>query len=248
MKRLVVYAIVFLLGFLCFVVVFLPASTVWQLTAANVGRQFPNFQVISVGGTVWSGNGDVRYWNFPPTNLAWSVRPFSLLHGRLDLKAVASGDDIHLDGNGGAAPGRFNASATGFVGSAWINPVSTNYGLKFTGKLKIEQLQLAADRQWFTSANGKLHWNGGEVLYRTARGLQTIDLPSMDGKLYETANDLHLDITHGGEPLITIILHRNGWVKVNIKERLFKVANLPWPSGEAPGDTALSLEEQIFQR
>lgn len=246
MKLIVVYAIAFLLGFIGFVIAFAPASIVWQLVSTDVERQLPDLQIISIHGTLWSGNADVRYWNFPPTTVRWSVAPAALIHTRLDIRAVASGDNIHLDVKGGATLEHFSADATGYIGSAWINPVSTNYGLGYTGRLKIDRLHMAADPRWFTAAAGNLHWNGGQVIYHTARGPQTINLPRLDGKLYERNNALHLDISDAGQPLITVRLRRSGWLKVNIKTRLMRVADLSWPGGEAQGATALSFEEQIF--
>ena len=246
MRRLATYAVVFLAGFMAFLVAFAPAATIWQFARADVQKRLPNLQVLSVDGTIWSGSANIRYWNFPPTDVRWSIAPLSLLHARLDLKTVASGDYIHLETNARIARDRIDALTDGYVESPWINPVSTNYGLKYSGRLTVDSLALVSDFRWFSKAAGKLHWNGGQVVYQTARGPQGIQLPAMDGTLHEDGGNLNLDITQAARTLIAITLRRTGWVKVDIKAGLMEAANLPWPPGESRGDTALMLEEQLF--
>ena len=246
MKQLVIYVLIFLLGFTGFVIAFAPAALVWQLASGDITRQMPNLQVLDVSGTVWSGKAQVRYWNFPATRVSWSVRPLSLLSGRVDLHTVASGDHIHLTADSKITPGHVNTQAAGHIDGQWLNPVATDYGLNFSGKLTITTLTLASDYHWFTGASGNFHWTGGTIIYGTAQGPQPIDLPPLDGTLRETDNQLHLRIVHTSQPLIAIALRRTGWVKVDIKTRLFELANLHWPEGESMGDTALTFEEQLF--
>lgn len=246
MKRFLIYAAVFIAGFVTFVLIFAPAATVWQLSRSQIERQLPNLQVTSVEGTIWSGSANLRYWNFPSTDVHWRILPLSLLRGRLDFVTVASGNHIHLETNGSIAPGHIDAVSNGIIDSAWINPVSTQYGLKFTGKLTVNALHLVSDFRWFSEADGMLHWNGGPIYFQTARGPQGISLPALDGALQEAGEDLHLDVTHASRRLLNVVLHRSGWAKVDLKTRLFKTANLPWPAGEKQEDTALSVEEQLF--
>lgn len=246
MKRSIVYVAIFLASFVGFVVAFAPAATVWQLAGGNISRRLPDLSVLSIGGTAWSGHARIRYQNFPETRLEWSLSPFSLLRGGIAFTAVASGDGLHVETHGTLRPSGFEALATGHVDAGWVNPVSNQGGLTFSGRLTIQRLHLVSDYRWFSGAAGTLHWNGGQVIYRTGRGLETIVLPPLDGTLGQAGGNLQLVIRNGVHTLIGIVLRRTGWVTVNVKVRLMQTANLPWPAGEAPDATALSLEEQLF--
>lgn len=246
MKRIIGYAFVFLLGLAIFLVVFAPAATVWQFAKPDVTRQVPDLQVISLNGTIWRGEGSVRYWNLPPISIAWSVLPGSLIHGRVDVIGQLVGDHFHLQGNTRLEQETSLTNIEGFVGNSWVNAVSNNYGLKFSGDLKVDRLSATSDYRWFRSASGMLHWAGGQIVYRTARGAESFVLPALDGRLYMSGDDLHLDVTQKSAPVMEITLHRTGWVKVDLKGRLFDLAKLPWPGGQPQGDTALSVETQLF--
>lgn len=246
MKRTVGYAFVFLLGLTVFLVVFAPAATVWQLFKSDVTRQAPNLQVISLDGTIWRGEGVARYWNFPPVNIVWTVLPRSLIHGRVDLIGQLVADQLHLQGNTRLMRATSLTNIEGFVGNSWINAVSSNYGLKFSGDLQIDRLSATSDYRWFKTASGILHWDGGQVMYRTAQGTQSFVLPPLDARLHMVGDDLHLDVTQEAASVMEITLHRTGWLKVDLKTRLFDLAKLPWPAGQPQGETALSVEVQLF--
>lgn len=246
MKRNVGYALVFLLGLVVFLVVFAPAATVWQFFKADVTREVPNLQVISLDGTIWRGDGELRYWNFPPVDIVWSVLTRSLVHNRVDVIGQIVGDHLHLQGNTRLNHATSLTNIEGFVGNSWINAVSNNYGLKFSGNLKVDRLSATTDYRWFKSATGTMHWDGGQIVYRTARGAQSFVLPPLEARLRMEGDDLHLDVMDKSAAVMEITLHRTGWVKVDLKGRLFDLAKLPWPGGQPQGDTALSVETQLF--
>ena len=247
MKLLLTYAVVFLLGIVVFLVAFAPASSIWQLAKGDVANKLPHLLVQDISGTIWSGRGTIRYWNFPAAKLDWSLSPLSLLRGRLEFQSVAAGDNIHLEASGNVTAGHLDVVTTGRIDSAFINPVSSKFGLTYTGRLEVRRVHLVSDLSWFSEADGTLHWDGGPIIYHTSQGPRNIVLPGLDGALQQQGEDLRLDIKQGIHNLIVITLHRTGWVAVNMKVRLFDTAGMPWPAGESPDDTALMLEEQLFK-
>jgi len=46
--------------------------------------------------------------------------------------------------------------------------------------------------------------------------------------------------------VLTVRLDRNGWGKVALKGRLFKLAAQPWPVQGAPDEVVLEVEEKIW--
>lgn len=246
MKRALLYLAVFITGFTVFVVAFLPASSAWLLVKDDVARALPNLEVLAVTGTVWQGQAGIRYREFPPTDLDWSLSPFELLKGRALVDTVVAGSGHQLDGTATITPGGADFSVKGHVDSTYINTVSRRYGLTFSGRLEIQRLRLAADPRWFTAADGAFSWPGGPIVYNTIQGRQTITLPGLDGRLHLDGEDLQLDVVRGDAKLMAITLRPTGWVLVDMKARLFDLAALPWPAGASPDDTALMLEEKLF--
>jgi hypothetical protein len=245
-KRALLYLAVFVTGFTIFVVAFLPASSAWLLVKDDVARVLPKLEVQAVTGTVWQGQAGIRYREFPPTDLDWSLSPLELLKGRALVDTVAAGAGHQLDGTTTITPDAADFSFKGHVDSDYINTVSRQYGLTFSGRLEIQRLHLAADPRWFTSADGAFSWPGGPIVYNTIQGPQTLTLPGLDGRLYLDGENLRLDVVRGDASLMSITLRPTGWVLVDLKARLFDLAALPWPAGAAPDDSALMLEEKLF--
>ena len=219
MKLFLVYAVLFSIGVVAFVIALAPASLLWQFSRENVSRALPELNVLVVNGTLWSGNAYIRYDKFPDTRVNWSAKPASLLHGRLDVDGVATGDNLYLTVDSRTAPSQLDITATGAVESSYINKVSRGYGLTCSGRITIDRMHLISDFSWFSAADGHLSWNGGNIMYNTAHGMESIILPALVGILHRNGNDLQLDIKHDSDTLIVVTLRPTGWVAVDTRDR-----------------------------
>ncbi len=247
MKRILIYSTVALLSFLGFIVAFAPASPFWGLVEADVKRQLPGLDLYTIDGTIWSGSARFKYRTFPQSRLAWDLAPLPLLAGTARLDVTANGDGHHIEGSGDIRPaGGEIRQISGFLHSSFINAASEPYGLTFPGRLDILGLALNLDQGWFTRASGNIHWDGGRIIYHTYRGAQVFDLPPLDGKLYLRQKQLALDIHHQEQTVLNVTLKPDGWARVDLKARLFELADLPWPEDLAPGDTVIQVEEQVL--
>lgn len=246
MKRLLVYFVVFVVVLTGVLIAFAPASIAWLALKDDVANAAPGLEVTAIKGTLWQGDAQFHYLRLPPTGLEWKVAPASVFMGHPVATLATSGDDQHIDAKAGVAGEVIHFDATGYVDSRYVNAISRDLGLTFTGRLEINKLELDGDSRWFNSADGDLHWNGGQIMYQTSEGPQLLKLPPMDGKLAMAGNNLQLAITSNGQSMLDVVLKPTGWVAITLKVRLFEVANLQWPTGAGPDDTALTLEEKIF--
>lgn len=247
MKRLLLYVGIGVSAFLIFVVIFAPASAAWLLLHNEAEKAFPKLRVYSIEGTVWSGSGQLQYRGYPVSRLTWHLKPGALLDGAADLDLTLGGEGLQLEGN--AVIGRDGAvlrQFAGYLDSDYINTASQDYGLRFSGRLDIDHLRLETDRQWLTAASGDMAWDGGRVVFQSGNRVEVLNLPPLQGSLFMDDRNLRLAVRHDDAPVLNVALQPDGWARVDLKARLFQLADLDWPAGPDPDDTVLQVEEQIF--
>ena len=250
MTKIVTFTVIALLTFCSFVVVYAPASLLWRFAEQHVVKQVPDLHIFGVDGTVWSGAAELVYRQFPASLLVWEVSPLPILRGEIETSLYLSGDGHDFDGYGSVSQtAAVVESLVGYVDADYINRVSQPQGLTFAGRVDIKSLSLSSDLAWIQQASGDIYWPGGKIISRTrAAGTQVFDLPAIKGDISMRGEAVSLNLRHNNEPVVEILLRRDGWVTVAVKARLFEIANLPWPAGSSPSDTVLEFEEQVFRR
>ncbi|MEX0943961.1 MAG: type II secretion system protein N [Pseudomonadales bacterium] len=246
MKRTLFYVLVGLLSFAGFIVVFGPASAIWNLVKADVKVAMPDLKVSSVAGTAWNGSANLKYRDLPDATLRWTTNPGALLGGQLSFDTQLAGTGQDISGPLVFSTNEVNAQFQGKITSEFVNPLSTRYGLTFPGSLTIEHLALVTDGNWFKHVSGAFYWDGGPVHYDTYQGLQEVLLPPLSGELEQQGEEVLLRITHEGKSLINITLQPTGWARIEIKTRLFVLAQLPWPTTSDLDAPVLLMEEKLF--
>jgi hypothetical protein len=241
--KLILYIATAVLSFLIFLIIFAPASPAWSLIDKDVQDRIPDLNVSRVGGTIWNGQAEIQFRQFPPSTLNWQLSPGKLIQGtaKFHLLVDGQGHSIQSEATLGSTSGSLQ-SAKGVISSDYINKVSEQYGLIFSGDLEFQELNVVANNDWITGATGSARWTGGQILLNQN---QTILLPPLDGELYFQNQQLILDITEQNSQLIQIILKQSGWAEIAIKSRMLEIANLPLPTGSHPEETILLLEEKI---
>ena len=246
MKSLL-YICIGLISFLIFVVAFAPASTVWSSIRENVHKVAPDLNIYRVSGTIWNGESEMQFRQFPASLLTWKLSPAGLIRGIAQVQLNAAGQGHQVEGDASFTSVAVNINALhSLINSDYINEVSEEYGYTFSGDLEFENLSISTDWHWITDAKGTANWSGGQILIITPDGPRYVTLPPLEGELFKQQDQLILNITLEKQILIAITLQKGGWAKVAIKGILFDVADLPLPEGSKPDETILLIEEKIL--
>ncbi len=244
--RWLIFSAAAILSFVAFLVMFAPASVAWGLVRDDVNRAVSDLELLAIDGTVWSGDAIVRYREFPPATLTWSLQPTSVLSLQPYIDLQLAGDGLAANGSGHASRTTANVDLHGGIDASYVNAVSTRYGLTFPGRLAVENLLLTSDHRWLTEASGQINWSGGTVQIDVFQDVQLFTLPPLRGNLSLQGNVLRLDVTDDSGGVMVIDVKPDGWAVVDIKVRMLAVAGLPYARTASLDDTALVLEEKIF--
>ena len=246
MRKFLLYGITALLSFTVFLALYAPAGIAYRFVKEDVAR-LPDTSIFRVGGTVWNGSADIQYRDFPGSQLNWSLAPLPLLSGTADLTLDIVGLGHELSGNlmTDGKDGEITR-VNGSIRSDYINHVSSRYGLRFSGSLEINDVNVAVDHDWFSKVDGKIHWTGGDVLYQTENGSQSVNLPPLEGELSINDSKLTLFVNNVRLPVLSIYLQQDGWAELRFNARLLTLADLPVPEGTKPDDVVLTIEEKIL--
>lgn len=164
MKQKVLIAALFLVAYLGFLLVTLPATLVVRHLPLP-----PNLvQLEGVSGTLWSGQiARLQYASKSLTQLRWELDGWSLLRLAPEV-SVRFGDRAGLNGQGvigwnGAAFGRditLNAPAPWLLARV---PTRLPFPLTAAGQLQLKVDQFAQGKPWCEELYGNLNWYGAEA-------------------------------------------------------------------------------------
>lgn len=247
MKRILLFAAAGITGFLIFLVVFAPAAAAWALIRGDVEAQAPGMRISNVNGTIWSGSAQVDVRNMPPTSLLWRNVDISILDNTVAAAVQLSGihHDIQTQLVGEANVLRL-ASTSGTINADYINALGEPYGLTLTGTISIEQLDLDTNFRWVNALNSGLYWSGGNVRYTTYNQTQLFTFPRLDISVRLEGDDIQVLVTHAGEEVINVSVTPAGLARINVRARLFLVANLPWPGNQPPDESVIEIEQPLW--
>ena len=246
MSKILLYGITAILSFAAFLALYAPAGIAYRFVEEDVAR-LPDTSIFRVGGTIWQGSADIQYRDFPGSKLNWSLAALPLFSRIADLSLDVAGlghelsANLLTDGKTGDVTG-----LQGSIQSDYINHVSLRYGLRFSGTLELDNVNLTVEDDWFSQSQGNIHWTGGNVLYQTGNGSQSVKLPALDGELTIKDSKLTLLVDNSRLPVLSIHLQRDGWVELRFNARLLALADLPVPQGTNPDDLVLTVEEKIL--
>ncbi|TMX07292.1 type II secretion system protein N [Aeromonas salmonicida subsp. achromogenes] len=164
MKKKVLIAALFLVAYLGFLLVKLPATLVVRHLPLP-----PNLvQLEGVSGTLWSGQvARLQYASESLTQLRWELNGWSLLRFAPEV-FLRFGDRSGLNGQGvvgwnGAAFGR---DITLNVPAPWVLdrvPMRLPFPLTVAGQLQLKVDQFAQGNPWCDNLYGNLYWYGADA-------------------------------------------------------------------------------------
>ena len=94
--KILFYFIAALFSFAISLAVLTPAAVVWRLISDEVS--IPNLSIYQVSGTIWNGQAEFRYQQFPPSSMSWEVEPLSLAYGVIHVQYLISGESHEFNG------------------------------------------------------------------------------------------------------------------------------------------------------
>jgi len=252
MKKVLLYGLAAILSFAFFIILFTPAAPVWSLYYASYGKEvfqrIPELKLSSIEGTIWEGKTNIHYRSFPTSQLSWAISPLQVLQKIAEANLEITGEAHNFKTSVIAQGNEFQLKKLhGRIDAHYINQVSENLGLSFTGAIDAENINISGNPKGLHFVEGHINWNGGEIVSRTIQaGTQVFNLPPLRGdfSINQQNGGIQLDIHNDRQVLIAINLKLDGWVVVDIKSRLFTLAGLSW-QGDA-GDTAITYEEKVF--
>jgi len=240
MKKWLLIGAIGALSFLMYIIYSAPASIAVNMMEEDIELNAPDIQLGQTNGTLWNGDQELQYRQFPPINIAWDLSVLPIITGRIDSKTQLTGDgveatfDLTASGNQGAI-----SNLTGSVGSRYLNQITIPYGLDLSDTLAIQTVDTSWENNWLTALSGNLNWPGGIVHIETPLALLSIKLPPLTGKLSMEGSDARLHITDAGNALMNIRLKKDGWAVVAINYSLLEMIGMPLQLvGPAPVDAA----------
>ncbi|MFM4703071.1 GspN family type II secretion system protein ExeN [Aeromonas bivalvium] len=195
MKRKIWILVVFLLAWLGFLLISVPAS----LVARHLPLP-PMVRLEGVSGTLWQGEvARLQYASESLTRLRWDLDGWSLLRLAPEV-AVRFGERDGLNGQGvigwnGAAFGRdltLNAPAPWLLARLPLRPP---FPLTAAGQLQLKVDQFVQGQPWCDSLYGNLFWYGAEA--QTPAGKLLLGDP--EARLSCLDSTLKVDLKQGSE-------------------------------------------------
>jgi hypothetical protein len=252
MKKFFTYTLIAILTFIGIVIAFAPAALLWRQVESELVRNMPDLTVANVRGTLWDGDAELFYRQFPVSLLEWQLAAMPVITARqADIQLQLRGEGHNFTANVQAGAESLSIdSLVGHVDAMYINRVSQPQGLTFASRVTVESLDLTSDLRWIQTATGRITWPGGKIISRTwLDGTRVFDLPALVGDIEMQGRDILLTLhpNSRNQSLVNIVLKPDGWLVVRVKARLFDLAGLAWPGGSSLDDTVLQFEEQVLR-
>jgi len=251
MKKILLYSLAAFVSFLLFLILSAPAAPLFSFFGKDLNNKLPELNISSIQGKMWNGQANLDYRTFPTSFLKWDMNTSSLFQKTVDFDLQIKGESHRFNANFQASQNEFQIhNLVGRIDADYVNHVSENLGLTFTGAIDIQNINIQGTHKRLDKADGHIAWNGGQIISRTI-GTQVFELPPLEGdfSINESNGGLHLDIyaldvNDRKQILIEITLKPDGWAVLKIKAGLFQLAGLSWQGD--PNDNAIEIEEKVL--
>ena len=253
MKKVLLYSLAAFVSFSLFLILSAPAAPLWSFFGKDLNNKIPQLDISSIQGKLWNGRAKLNYRAFPTSILTWDINTPPLAQKTVDVDLQIEGESHRFSANLKASQNNIQIqNLNGRIDADYINRVSENLGLTFTGTIDLEAFNIKAinvqgNQKRLSKAEGHIAWDGGQIVSRTvASGTQVFDLPPLRGDFSINASNggLQLDIYDNEQILIEITLKPDGWAAVKIKVGLFQLAGLSW-QGDL-NDNVIEIEEKVL--
>lgn len=228
------------IALLVFILLQVPAS--WLIS-----KFYKNNQVLkNVSGNVWQGQADWQKGNLHGS-VSWKTRPMDLILLRLGADVDIRSGQTQLKGVLGYGLGK-KIMVKNMQGQ--LAPDTLKNLVAWQWPSNNIQLADVAFRfhpeQGFSQADGQLQWGGGTLIYTFAQRQESMEIPSLQGKIQDDAGKLKLEINdQRSQKMANLSLEPSLMLDVQLTQRF--LLNVASYSGKAGLDTfVLSSRQPLF--
>lgn len=228
------------IALLVFILLQVPAS--WLIS-----KFYKNNQVLkNVSGNVWQGQADWQKGNLHGS-VSWKTRPMDLILLRLGADVDIRSGQTQLKGVLGYGLGK-KIMVKNMQGQ--LAPDTLKNLVAWQWPSNNIQLADVAFRfhpeQGFSQADGLLQWGGGTLVYTFAQRQESMEIPSLQGKIQDDAGKLKLEINdQRSQKMANLSLEPSLMLDVQLTQRF--LLNVVSYSGKAGLDTfVLSSRQPLF--
>lgn len=228
------------IALLVFILLQVPAS--WLIS-----KFYKNNQVLkNVSGNVWQGQADWQKGNLHGS-VSWKTRPMDLILLRLGADVDIRSGQTQLKGVLGYGLGK-KIMVKNMQGQ--LAPDTLKNLVAWQWPSNNIQLADVAFRfhpeQGFSQADGQLQWGGGTLVYTFAQRQESMEIPSLQGKIQDDAGKLKLEINdQRSQKMANLSLEPSLMLDVQLTQRF--LLNVASYSGKAGLDTfVLSSRQPLF--
>lgn len=228
------------IALLVFILLQVPAS--WLIS-----KFYKNNQVLkNVSGNVWQGQADWQKGNLHGS-VSWKTRPMDLILLRLGADVDIRSRQTQLKGVLGYGFGK-KIMVKNMQGQ--LAPDTLKNLVAWQWPSNNIQLADVAFRfhpeQGFSQADGQLQWGGGTLIYTFAQRQESMEIPSLQGKIQDDAGKLKLEINdQRSQKMANLSLEPSLMLDVQLTQRF--LLNVASYSGKAGLDTfVLSSRQPLF--
>jgi len=243
------YVLWTLLLFTFFLVVYFPAQFALKLAEGAVSS-LP-VRISSVSGTLWQGTGLVSFQKHQ-IDIDWSLNGWSLLTMQPEINLHAkTGKTTEVSGIVSVSDSMATLKdLTGALDVSLLNPYLKAQRVSGQGVVKFYDLSLEFNHQenQIVSTNGRLLWQGAQATYPGPKGIETVTLPDIAGRLSDTDKGAELDVMSGqdGSKLASVFVMNQGWAGIKVRKRSVDLVGQTWVGNQKPDDVIFQLREKLW--
>ncbi len=226
-----------------------PASLIVGQVRDDIHAAVPALSLGDTTGSVWEGQIDLKYGEFPAVTANWSLNVLPLLTGTAAVDVKLAGRGIRADA-WGSFDGTSGQLVAPFiqVNSDFINQVTEDRGLSLSGTFTATEVNATFDQSFFQQLSGLIDWPGGLVYIQTPAETYSSQLPALKGALASAPDQISLLVTDQHRKLVLIEIQRSGWASVDVTYDFMKIAGVPIPGADNHNGqaSAILIEEKIL--
>lgn len=224
-------------AFLIFILLQVPAS--WLMS-----KFYKNNQILkNVSGNVWQGQADWQKGNLRGS-VTWKTRPADLILLRLAADVEIRSGQTQLQGLLGYGLGK-KIIIKHMQGQVAPETLKTLVNWQWpSNNIQLKDIQFRFHpEQGFSQADGSLQWGGGTLLYTFAQRQESMDIPSLLGKMHDEGEKLQFEILdQRSQKMANLSLESNMMLDVQLTQRF--LLNVASYTGKAGLDTYVLSSRQ----
>lgn len=233
------------LAYLVFLMALMPASFPVQYLKSDLPG---NIRLSNPQGSVWHGAITATYQG-EHFQFSWELNPSSLLLIQLSATFELQSEHLSLAGTLAGSPYGISVSGvSGYVGETYLVKLGQDFGASIENSLRIVDVGLAFDGDFFDDVSGAFRWEGGEVRYKAGRKDKLVQVPALKAELGLDGEQLLLTVLtqESDAVLATLNLSPKGTASVAVRRRMLDLIGQRWGQEVDADFVIFEIQEQLI--